>query len=111
MKKIFAIAALALAFVATAFAGTTFNDPNGATTFTQYTNGVQASNISNATVNVRFVQPGLEFNLTLAPGEGRFFSGDGSFYEWTCPVGYWAVIPGTNALPTYANRNTTANCR
>ena len=111
MKKIFAIATLALALAVSAFAGTTYNDPNGATSFTQYTNGVQATNISSNTVDVRFTQPGASFNLILAPGESKFLNGDGSFYEWTCPAGYWIVVPETNVQPTYENHNQTMSCR
>ena len=112
MKKALAAIVLAMAFVATAFAGTTYKDPNGATTFTQFSNGVQATNISGLTVDVRFVSPGHSYSLVLAPGQSQFLNGDGTFYEWTCPAGYYAVIQGTAAVqPTYDNHDQQMSCR
>ena len=111
MKNILATIVLALAFVASAFA-VTVTDANGATVFTQNSSGVLATNISGVTQNVRFVQPGLEINFTLAPGEARQVGTPAyGFYEWTCPAGYVAVIQGTNTLPTYENHNQTMSCR
>jgi hypothetical protein len=111
MKKIFALTILALAFVTSAFAQKVYPDPNGNTSFTQYTTGVTATNIGNTTVNVRFVQPGLEFNLVLVPGQSQFLPGNGAFYEWTCPLGQQAYVVGTYNLPTYANFGERVSCR
>jgi hypothetical protein len=111
MKKIFAIAVLALAMVSSAFAGT-FLDPNGATSFTQNNSGVLATNLTNTTQDVRFVQPGLELNLVLAPySSQQVGSNSYGFYEWTCPSPYVTVIQGTNTMPTYDTHNTSMNCR
>jgi hypothetical protein len=110
--KIFATAVLALALVASAFAST-LTDPNGATKFYQIPGGgVQITNLSNTTQNVRFVQPGVEINLTLNAGDVQTVgTSTQGFYEWTCAAPYVAVIPGTSTLPTYANHDTQVNCR
>jgi hypothetical protein len=109
MKKFLALAVLM--FAVSAFAGT-FPDPNGATTFTQNSQGVMATNISTVTQDVRFVQPGIEINLTLQAGESREVGNPSlGFYEWTCPSPYVAVIQGTNTMPTYDSHNTYMSCK
>jgi opacity protein-like surface antigen len=112
MKKIFAIATLALALVASAFAATKF-DPNGQTSFTEYSNGIQVANISNQTVDVLLVQPGFSVNLTLLAGQSTLAGSSSSngWYEWTCPAPYNVVIQGTYQQPTYDNHNMTMSCR
>lgn len=112
MKKVLVIAALALVFAASAF-GVVITDPNGATRFNQIPGGgVQVTNISNTTQNVRFVQPGVELNLTLSAGDVQTVgTSSAAFFEWTCPAPYVAVIQGTRTLPTYDNHNTTMNCQ
>ena len=112
MKKMFAVLTLALALVAVASAQT-IADPNGATTFTRVGSSVRVSNVSNATQDVRFVQPGGFFaNLILSAGDTvTVSSSNDAYYEWTCPAPYNVVIPGTVNSPDYSNHGQTMNCR